>query len=918
MASINIIETDNSVTVASSPGITGALVVISKKGPANKATFITDYTQYKNVFGIPDPSKSVTPYAAKLFLTGSSSLYVSRAIHTAVEGSIENDENRTARFSACLVKGMINPIPSNVPDGSYVPERIINPLVSDDGYGLRQSDIDKFTFPLYPRQREYVKMKNKVLFDSTNSKILVVDNFKGFEIGQKLSFGDSVNDVSPFFIVNSMETVDVKFHKVQLDKAMTIAKDSTARRVTITKEKYTVPITTTGTSNENQSVLNVSGITGVEPGQTISVGVRPEKYVVQSVSGSTITLRTNITGGNIGASEDVWLWKREYHIYTEVPKCLRAVNGSNEVLVENIDFIGDGDIITFMPGLTNEETEATVTSKGIYTESQNQITLDQETSVAKGTSIQLMEKSETEQKDVLMIYSENQGDWGNDVTVSITESIDYPDTARFINVYYKGALKESYEVTFKPFVDGLNKQLYVEDRINGKSAYIRVIHNQDMVDDNGEPVLPLVTNYSLWRELPEDIFEDTGLTLAETVTEGETDIKVSDNTMLQNGDRLRFGEFGDEYKVTGKSQQSIGGGTEYHITIDRGIQVSTIANGAKVLRYKEQEFKPITRLGQIYTDYKKNDIMKIGNKVGNLIDPGCSLFEGGNDGSTPTIGDMIQALKVFESREVINVNLLMTGGVFAPAYATEANKLASSREDCFSFLSNDPSTLDANDPVTATIEFRQSLNINSSYSSLDADWIWIYDEDNQKEVLVSTDAMTATLQTLSSKSGVWGFVTAGWNRGKLQGVLRTHKTWNEAERNKLLENQINPLKVNPSRGISLWGNKTLLAQRSKAQQRNVRMILMQLNIALRDFLESVQWDFNDEQVRETTVSKIQRALNDDYMVVLEESKVIDTTTATDVNNNKMKIYVGLIPKGVSEDIDVTIGLFASGSVIEAV
>lgn len=916
MGKITIIESNQSVTVASTAGVAGAIVVVSDRGRANTATFIDTESKFVDRYGKPNPSKSVTPYSALMFLQGSSNLYVSRAIHTAPDGSVESDSNRTARFSAALVRGVVSALPVGIPDATYQPDRIIEPYTNADGYGLRQSDLDSFTFPLYSRKREYEKLNIKVVEDSS-TRAMIVNSFGSLNEGDKLSFGDDVSDVSPVFTITDLKEVQVNNQYVKLDKVATVSKGDSIRRVSITKTDFDVPVTTTNQALVGADTVEVNSVAGVTQGQTIVFNDNElYQYVVKSVSGSSITLMTTLEE-QVENGWSVKLMKREYSDYTGNPTVTNSANGSNEIQVSDVDYIGNNDLITFTAGLTNQSNEFTVTDKSVVKVTQNQIILDQATNTSVSTVIQLMTKSEFEMRDVLLVTSDNQGEWGNNVTVSIGESVDYPNTARFIYVYEDGVLAESYEVTFKSFVDGLGKQMYVEDVINNSSTRIQVKHNQEMVDSEGEPVLPLITDYAIWRENPTDVFEGTGYTLTESVVLGETQIRVTDNANLSIGDRVKFGLFDDEYKVTDKGSQSVGQATEYYIIVDRGIVVDKIDLGSQVYKYKEQELKPLSKLTQSYKTYNKGATLVISGKIGVLLDPGCSLFEGGNDGSTPTIGDMLTALKVFENRDEINVNLIMTGGVYAPAYANQIITMCKNRENSFGFLSNDPSALDNSDPVQATIDFRSNLT-SSSYASLFSDWIVIYDSYTQKEVTVSVDGVAAALQTISSQSGVWGYVVAGWTRGVLFNTLRVYRPFSEAERELLLNSQINPVKVLKSRGLSIWGDKTLDPIRSKLQERHCRMLLMQLNIQLRDYLESVQWEFNDENVRSNVVFKIQKALNDEYSVVLEDSKVVDTTTSTDVDNGKMDIFVGIIPKSAAENINVTLGIFSSSQGISVV
>jgi len=129
-------------------------------------------------------------------------------------------------------------------------------------------------------------------------------------------------------------------------------------------------------------------------------------------------------------------------------------------------------------------------------------------SVSKNSSVFVVVHSEFEERDNLLITSLTPGVWGNKISIAITPSRDYANAYKIV-VYYDGIHVETWEVTNESFLDGFGKQMYVEDRINGYSSYINVVHNTADVDDNNVPKTPLYTSYSLWRKNPVRVFVAT-------------------------------------------------------------------------------------------------------------------------------------------------------------------------------------------------------------------------------------------------------------------------------------------------------------------------------------------------------------------------------------------------------------------------
>ena len=97
------------------------------------------------------------------------------------------------------------------------------------------------------------------------------------------------------------------------------------------------------------------------------------------------------------------------------------------------------------------------------------------------------------------IFGKDPGTWNNDLAVQVS-SVDTTEYTFNISIYSKDTdgnyvIVEEYTVSRKEKVDGFGRQLYLEDRINGYSQYIRVADNTSEADT----VLPEVqlSNLSL-------------------------------------------------------------------------------------------------------------------------------------------------------------------------------------------------------------------------------------------------------------------------------------------------------------------------------------------------------------------------------------------------------------------------------------
>lgn len=919
MAGITIKEIDNSISVAGTPDMIGGMVLVADRGRVDKAVLVDKNTLISK-YGKPNPKKSVTHYSAMWVLAKASQMYVARVIHNAT--GTENASNFTARYASALVRGKINPIPDGIPDVSYTPERIVEPYTKADGNGLTQADVDSFSFPVYSREREYQKQKVKILVPTENSQTIIVNDFTGLDVGNKISFGDNgdVNDDSPVFEVLKNETVTVKIPQLKINKTtINVNKGDTIRRVLINKEETNLSVATKAEAKATQ--ITLSAVTGLESGTTITFGDSTNVYIIQSIETNIITLRTALKD-SVAESVKVNIMKRTYEAVTGNPKVERASKGSDSILMTETDNILNDGTYTFMSGVTNAETEFGILAKTVYNEEQKQVTLDKVTTTTTDTIIQLMKASEFEQRDVGLLYADNQGSWASGtVTVSISKSPDYPNKCRIFKVFYNGVdTGEKFEVAFESFVDGLGKQLYVEDVINDNSEYIRFKHNTEAVDSDGNPMLPLCNDYCLWQENPTDIFKDSGVTIKEDLNYGDTDIVISDNTKLELGDRIRFGNFEQEYKVAGKATTQIMNDgittSEFHITIDRAIQVDRIQVNSKVLIYSHQENKKVSKIETAYFDKEINSTFAISGTNGKLLDCGGNLLSGGHNGSIPDVGDMIQTLnKCYANREEINVNFIVDGGVYTPAYQQRIVSLCENREQTVAFLSSDPSALDNTEACQAVIEARNNTNINSSYAKISPDWIYVYDEYNKQTVYISNEGMLAALQSYGASGGMWAVPAAGWTNGVCFDVVKVKKAWTEAERDLLLNAQLNPIKVLKGKGMCIWGDKTALTTRSYLQYGYVRFLLVQMNMMLRDRLENEHWMITDSSKRASLCEELKDSFWNKFSSVLNDLQVYDSTTTQDEDSQTVNLYVGIQPKSIAENIKVSVGIFSNSKTI---
>lgn len=83
-----------------------------------------------------------------------------------------------------------------------------------------------------------------------------------------------------------------------------------------------------------------------------------------------------------------------------------------------------------------------------------------------------------DQEDHLVINADNEGSWGNSVSVEIVDLADAPAGVFGVTVYENGEVVEEFEVSRDPNAkNGFGNNIYIENVINNRSRYINVNDN---------------------------------------------------------------------------------------------------------------------------------------------------------------------------------------------------------------------------------------------------------------------------------------------------------------------------------------------------------------------------------------------------------------------------------------------------------
>ena len=264
-------------------------------------------------------------------------------------------------------------------------------------------------------------------------------------------------------------------------------------------------------------------------------------------------------------------------------------------------------------------------------------------------------------------------------------------------------------------------------------------------------------------------------------------------------------------------------------------------------------------------------------------------FSGGTAGSEPTLGQYQSGWDKFNEAEDVDIRICMHNGsemLSDSARATLAryiNTLCEYRKDCFGII--DCLDNDTHDSPQALVDWkRDSLNINSSYSSLYGPWQKVYDRYTDSYLFIPVSGIVGAVFVKNDHMAESWFAPAGFRRGMIsveEGAFNPNK----GDRDLMYVNNINPIVTFKGMGTVVFGQKTLQTRPSPTDRVNVRRLLIEIEKATSTSAYNLLFEPNDAYTRLEAQTMFDRYLKDvQNRRGLEEFRVV-----CDENNNPGQI-----------------------------
>ena len=256
----------------------------------------------------------------------------------------------------------------------------------------------------------------------------------------------------------------------------------------------------------------------------------------------------------------------------------------------------------------------------------------------------------------------------------------------------------------------------------------------------------------------------------------------------------------------------------------------------------------------------------------------------------------------FGSKEDVDISLVLGGKAYGGTGEQVANyiidNIAEARKDCVAFISP-PSSATVNVPgfETANVNAFRNLLRSTSYAVMDSGSKYQYDKFNDAYRYVPLNGDIAGLCVRTDNTRDPWYSPAGFARGNIKNIVKLSYNPNQANRDQLYKNGVNPVVNFPGQGVVLYGDKTMLAQPSAFDRINVRRLFIVLEKAISTAAKFALFEFNDDFTRAAFRNLVEPYLRDvqgrrgiyDFRVVCDNTN--NTPQVIDANQFVGDIYI---------------------------
>ena len=292
---------------------------------------------------------------------------------------------------------------------------------------------------------------------------------------------------------------------------------------------------------------------------------------------------------------------------------------------------------------------------------------------------------------------------------------------------------------------------------------------------------------------------------------------------------------------------------------------------------------------------------------------------------TVTVGDLAAGYDLFANPEEYEANFILMGSSNyskedSQALGNKVISIAEQRKDSVAFVSparnqflNDTAagavTVYSNAQITDNLVGYYAPITSTTYGVFDSGYKYMYDRFNDTFRYVPMNGDIAGLCARNDINQFPWFSPAGTARGAILNAVKLAYNPNQAQRDVLYSNRINPIIFSPGAGIVLFGDKTGFGKASAFDRINVRRLFIYLEQAIKAAAQDQLFEFNDEITRTNFVNIVEPFMRDvqakrgifDFRVICDETN----NTAAVIDNNEFVADIFVKPARTINFIGLT-------------
>jgi hypothetical protein len=293
-----------------------------------------------------------------------------------------------------------------------------------------------------------------------------------------------------------------------------------------------------------------------------------------------------------------------------------------------------------------------------------------------------------------------------------------------------------------------------------------------------------------------------------------------------------------------------------------------------------------------------------------------STNQGGKFG--PTVAAYRKAMDLMEAKQDVDVQLLSIPGIRHPAVTDYAMEATERRFDAL-FIMDIEEKDEVDSFITSSLQIPNVANtvgrftgraLDSSFAAAYFPDIVVSDPATRTNVKAPPSALVLGALALNDAVAYPWFAPAGFTRGVLPSAIYPGVELLQANRDDLYTADINPIigDVTAASGVTVFGQKTLLAAQSALDRVNVRRLLIDVRRRVRDVARTFLFEPNQAATIAAFQARVQPILADvQAQGGLDRFRVIiDTTTTTqaDIENNTIRGRIFLQPTRAVEFVSL--------------